>query len=274
MHSARTCMHTLTHACTHRADIKQYIGLPSPHAIYQILRSCLLELMRVHIIAPAGELLPATSLTPQHTEVTALSADGSACLFFCAVKAHGLSGRALRKLPFLAHAKFLHSKGLRLFGRLLVVLVRIAASQGVCCRFHFIMECASGDIEVGLMQRAHELPVRDSREALSVLLVSKRFRLRCRTRALCPPEIQWSACPSTFKRWCKRLSLSTLLALGKAMVVYVAVCPRWSVLLLWEACMRACAYAEGICGGLCCVCGGLCCADHEKRHQWNVAASR
>jgi len=30
-----------------------------------------------------------------------------------AVKAQGLSGRALRKLPFLAHAKFLRSKGTR-----------------------------------------------------------------------------------------------------------------------------------------------------------------
>lgn len=30
-----------------RADIKQYIGPPSPRAIYQIFRSCIIELMRV-----------------------------------------------------------------------------------------------------------------------------------------------------------------------------------------------------------------------------------
>jgi len=109
---ARPCQ-TYTVARTHvrRADIKQYIGLPSPRAIYQILRSCLLELMRVQIIVPAAELAPATALTSQITDTAALTADASASLFFCACKAHGLSGRALRKLPFLAHAKFLRSNG-------------------------------------------------------------------------------------------------------------------------------------------------------------------
>jgi len=42
---------------------------------------------------------------------SAISEDASASLYHCAVKAQGLSGRALRKLPFLAHAKFLRSKG-------------------------------------------------------------------------------------------------------------------------------------------------------------------
>ena len=32
-----------------RADIKQFIGLPSPAAIYQIYYSCIMELMRVCI---------------------------------------------------------------------------------------------------------------------------------------------------------------------------------------------------------------------------------
>jgi hypothetical protein len=36
-----------------RADIKQYIGLPSHAARYDILRTCMMELMRVGIIAPS-----------------------------------------------------------------------------------------------------------------------------------------------------------------------------------------------------------------------------
>jgi SpoVK/Ycf46/Vps4 family AAA+-type ATPase len=36
-----------------RADIKQYIGLPSHPARYEILRTCMTELMRVGIISPA-----------------------------------------------------------------------------------------------------------------------------------------------------------------------------------------------------------------------------
>lgn len=33
-----------------RADIKQYIGPPSPAAIFKIYHSCIIELMRVRII--------------------------------------------------------------------------------------------------------------------------------------------------------------------------------------------------------------------------------
>ncbi len=36
-----------------RADIKQYIGLPTHPARYEILRGCMTELMRVGIIQPA-----------------------------------------------------------------------------------------------------------------------------------------------------------------------------------------------------------------------------
>ena len=107
-----TTSHCLAFACCHsasRADIKQYIGLPSARAIYQILRSCVVELMRVAIISPAVDLKDVHALTTQDTQSAALSMDASASLFFCSVKAQGLSGRALRKLPFLAHAKFLLS---------------------------------------------------------------------------------------------------------------------------------------------------------------------
>jgi pachytene checkpoint protein 2 len=40
-----------------RADIKQYIGLPTRAAIYEILRACVHELMRVGIVAPAVPLM-------------------------------------------------------------------------------------------------------------------------------------------------------------------------------------------------------------------------
>lgn len=46
-----------------RADIKQYIGPPSPQAIFAILRSCALELMRV------GLLEQAVRLWPSHVEI-------------------------------------------------------------------------------------------------------------------------------------------------------------------------------------------------------------
>ena len=61
-----------------RADIKQYIGLPSARAIYQILRSCVVELMRVGIIAPAVDLRPVHALTSQHVDTAELSPDASA----------------------------------------------------------------------------------------------------------------------------------------------------------------------------------------------------
>lgn len=35
-----------------RADIKQYIGLPSTHARYMILSSCIKELLRVGLVTP------------------------------------------------------------------------------------------------------------------------------------------------------------------------------------------------------------------------------
>ncbi|KAK3809768.1 MAG: TR-interacting protein 13 [Linnemannia elongata] len=67
-----------------RADIKMYIGLPPPKAIYTILCSSLNELGRAGIIhAKAMDLQRISEL------------------------AQGMSGRAVRKLPFLAHVNHL-----------------------------------------------------------------------------------------------------------------------------------------------------------------------
>ncbi|RKP05114.1 P-loop containing nucleoside triphosphate hydrolase protein, partial [Thamnocephalis sphaerospora] len=84
-----------------RADIKQYIGPPSAPAIYQILASCVQELMRVGIIAPKtlldwSVIQVMHDLEDAHSESRALYNTAQAC--------QGLSGRILRKLPFLAHA--------------------------------------------------------------------------------------------------------------------------------------------------------------------------
>ncbi|KAL2482522.1 P-loop containing nucleoside triphosphate hydrolase superfamily protein [Forsythia ovata] len=62
-----------------RADIKAYVGPPTLQARYEILRSCFQELLRTGILSNS-QLLEAAE----------------AC--------EGLSGRSLRKLPFLTHA--------------------------------------------------------------------------------------------------------------------------------------------------------------------------
>lgn len=76
-----------------RADIKQHIGLPSVRAIYQIYNSMLKELMRVGIVKSEA-LLPSDARCNNN-------------LLLFAEKSIGVSGRTLRKLPFLAHAMFM-----------------------------------------------------------------------------------------------------------------------------------------------------------------------
>eukprot|EP01116_Phalansterium_solitarium_P015043 TRINITY_DN33060_c0_g1_i1.p2 TRINITY_DN33060_c0_g1~~TRINITY_DN33060_c0_g1_i1.p2 ORF type:complete len:200 (-),score=72.27 TRINITY_DN33060_c0_g1_i1:17-616(-) len=91
-----------------RADIKQFIGLPSVAARYQILCSCVHELMRVGIITPRATLMDYKAVELlQNVEHDATRF--SMMLFEAARRCEGLSGRALRKLPFLAHAFFLQA---------------------------------------------------------------------------------------------------------------------------------------------------------------------
>ena len=91
-----------------RADIKQYIGLPTLAARYHILRSCLAELHAKGIITAAAEQLPPPFEAVRPGSMTAaadsLAVDPASALLIVANAADGLSGRALRKLPFLAHA--------------------------------------------------------------------------------------------------------------------------------------------------------------------------
>ncbi|KAH6809419.1 pachytene checkpoint-like protein [Perilla frutescens var. frutescens] len=98
-----------------RADIKAYVGPPTLQARYEILRSCMEELLRSgilsnfefqddhHIFIPSF-----TSLREQlNSTVSPVGASPfNLCkqLLAAAEACEGLSGRSLRKLPFLTHA--------------------------------------------------------------------------------------------------------------------------------------------------------------------------
>ncbi|WFD31022.1 hypothetical protein MSPP1_002051 [Malassezia sp. CBS 17886] len=84
-----------------RADIRQYIGPPGPAAVYWILRSCLQELMRTGLALE--EDIPTWEHADPHTLSQALRDLATQCC--------GASGRALRRLPVLAHARHLRRFG-------------------------------------------------------------------------------------------------------------------------------------------------------------------
>lgn len=91
-----------------RADIKQYIGPPSPGAIFKIYLSCISELMKTKIISPAQQMFDLRQLEVMRftqNDATRLSLQ----LRDISIKSHSLSGRSLRKLPFIAHAMFVQS---------------------------------------------------------------------------------------------------------------------------------------------------------------------
>ncbi|ETM33078.1 hypothetical protein L914_19640 [Phytophthora nicotianae] len=109
-----------------RADIKQYIGLPSGHARYEILRSCIEELRRVGILKPSTQPLFAYQELMRRKASRKRMVDQMTCppggengnedlelsleLLQAAEMAEGFSGRALRKLPFQAHAFFVQTR--------------------------------------------------------------------------------------------------------------------------------------------------------------------
>ncbi|KAI0237034.1 Pachytene checkpoint protein 2-like [Lamellibrachia satsuma] len=104
-----------------RADIKQYIGPPSPSAIYKILQSCLNELMKASIISPSENLLDLKLLDTnlKVLEMMGESAENDSMLLSHRLKkiserCAGLSGRTLRKLPFITHAIFLQTSSVNL----------------------------------------------------------------------------------------------------------------------------------------------------------------
>lgn len=130
-----------------RADIKAYIGPPSERARYDIIASCMAELMRVGVInapvtlpshaeaahalegvhrarsaalpapapaaagsASAGVQVEAASAVPPEVLTTLPAAVATAVVLCEAARAaDGFSGRSLRKLPLQAHAKFVRA---------------------------------------------------------------------------------------------------------------------------------------------------------------------
>ncbi|XP_009362937.2 pachytene checkpoint protein 2 homolog [Pyrus x bretschneideri] len=102
-----------------RADIKAYVGPPTLQARYEILRSCLHELIRTGILSHLEDcdsmLSNFASLREKLNmpEVQDAQTPLHLCkqLFETAEACEGLSGRSLRKLPFLAHAALANPYG-------------------------------------------------------------------------------------------------------------------------------------------------------------------
>lgn len=85
-----------------RADIKQYLGYPSEVAIYNIYHSCLKELMRTKILEHE-EICDISQLKLfGYTEDS--NTKNSLKLLELSRVSEGLTGRTLRKIPFLTHA--------------------------------------------------------------------------------------------------------------------------------------------------------------------------
>ncbi|KAK4781474.1 hypothetical protein SAY86_015576 [Trapa natans] len=94
-----------------RADVKAYVGPPTLQARYEILRSCLQELVRTGIVSKfKGQeelFLPNYSSVTGNIDILPLDSEAAGLykkLLEAAEASEGLSGRALRKLPFLAHS--------------------------------------------------------------------------------------------------------------------------------------------------------------------------
>ncbi|XP_008804231.2 pachytene checkpoint protein 2 homolog [Phoenix dactylifera] len=96
-----------------RADIKAYVGPPTLQARYEILRSCLQELIRTGILLyPQGHdhfSFPNYSTVKEKLYTSNIGEleepfHLSRLLLEAAEECQGLSCRSLRKLPFLAHA--------------------------------------------------------------------------------------------------------------------------------------------------------------------------
>ncbi|KAG9104710.1 hypothetical protein FRC06_011604 [Ceratobasidium sp. 370] len=99
-----------------RADIVQYVGLPSRDAIYFILQSCVAEFVRTGILRPIETLSAkeagTNSVNREFNEPIRASdteqvrsVKASVQLYDLASKCMGKSGRSLRRLPVLAYAQ-------------------------------------------------------------------------------------------------------------------------------------------------------------------------
>ncbi|KAJ8752024.1 hypothetical protein K2173_001050 [Erythroxylum novogranatense] len=96
-----------------RADIKAYVGPPTLQARYEILSSCLQELMRTGILSNLqdSDNLAFPNFSTLKGKLNAPDVQESQTMLYlskqlleAAEACEGMSGRSLRKLPFLAHA--------------------------------------------------------------------------------------------------------------------------------------------------------------------------
>lgn len=102
---------TIDPAFLDRADILQYIGPPAPPAIYAILRSCLMELERTGFATPSVPIVQ-WDASPEAAPATEDEAAQLAWrLRELATRCVGSSGRSLRRLPVLAHARYGRARG-------------------------------------------------------------------------------------------------------------------------------------------------------------------
>lgn len=85
-----------------RADIKQYIGPPSRMARYIILKSCIDELYNKGLIESNCGILDFKQLSIFQEEIIQANFINTSLLLKVVDKCDGLSGRVLRRLPFLA----------------------------------------------------------------------------------------------------------------------------------------------------------------------------
>ncbi|KAG8805490.1 hypothetical protein FRC17_005483, partial [Serendipita sp. 399] len=89
-----------------RADIVRYIGLPPTEAIYDMLHSCLMELMAKGLVQRLPVPNRRISDTPNRAAMAGIREwDMSSSLWTLSARCKGFSGRALRRLPVLAHAR-------------------------------------------------------------------------------------------------------------------------------------------------------------------------
>ncbi|KAK2581855.1 hypothetical protein KPH14_002318 [Odynerus spinipes] len=91
-----------------RTDIKQYIGHPTEDTIYRIYSSCIKELIRTDLVENE-EIHDLAYLKVRGYEETF---ETKHCLMLLELskQSFGLSGRTLKKIPFLAQALFIHTK--------------------------------------------------------------------------------------------------------------------------------------------------------------------
>lgn len=145
---------SIDEAFVDRADIRQYIGNPTAEACFAIYRSAIGELMRAGIIVTPASDMPdyIMARVSQDDEFPGDRRENrrfnSVFLLRLAELSVGLSGRTLRKLPFLTHALHLQADVVTLY-EYLVGLEKALAKHRVDEQ-----ELRGGDAAMLVMQNA------------------------------------------------------------------------------------------------------------------------